>query len=122
MRGRELSKKKPEELVVNHPSYTSYVHAKRRCKDGAAHHHSYENVEFKFESFEQFVEELGERPPGMSIDRINPQGHYEPGNVRWATAKQQTDNRTPLVCPHCGKIGIENMYRYHFENCRHKGG
>jgi predicted RNA-binding Zn-ribbon protein involved in translation (DUF1610 family) len=121
MKGRELPKKKPEELIRNNPTYKSFCKAKRRCVMGARHHKSYEGVEFRFESFEQFVECLGDRPPGMTLDRINPKGHYEPGNVRWATMRQQVENRTALVCPYCGKVGISNMYRYHFENCKHKG-
>jgi len=122
MRGRVLPKKEPEELVKNHPSYPNYLAAKRRCREGAKHHKSYEGVEFRFESFEEFCEELGDKPsPQHTIDRINPRGHYEKGNVRWATRKEQVDNRTPLVCPHCGKVGIYNLYRYHFDNCKHIG-
>jgi len=73
----------------------SYYRAKRRCKQGASHHPAYEAVEFRFKSFEEFYELLGPRPAGCSVDRIDPLGHYEPGNVRWATRLEQAQNRMP---------------------------
>jgi hypothetical protein len=36
---------------------------------------------------------MGERPEGMTLDRIDPEGNYEPGNVRWADAKTQAANK-----------------------------
>lgn len=44
-------------------------------------------------SFEEFAAYVGERPPGMSLDRIDPTGNYEPGNVRWTDSKTQARNK-----------------------------
>lgn len=50
-------------------------------------------IKFLFTSFEQFFAELGPRPEGMSLDRIENDGNYEVGNVRWATLEEQNSNR-----------------------------
>lgn len=49
---------------------------------------------YGFEKFRKYVEiNLWDRPEGYSIDRINNDGNYEPGNIRWATAQQQANNK-----------------------------
>jgi hypothetical protein len=73
----------------------SYYKAKRRCKMGEKHHACYENVEFKFTSLQQLIDCIGVREEGMTLDRINPLGNYESGNVRWATIAEQAKNRMP---------------------------
>jgi hypothetical protein len=42
--------------------------------------------------FENFYADMGERPAGTSIDRINSDRNYEPGNCRWATRREQQQN------------------------------
>lgn len=45
------------------------------------------------EGFENFLADMGERPNGQSLDRIDNEGHYSPNNCKWSTVKEQNRNR-----------------------------
>jgi hypothetical protein len=69
-------------------------------------------------SFEAYYEATGDRPrPGLTIDRIDNDRGYEPGNIRWATAREQTLNsrhseRAKTHCPRGHAYDEANTYIY----------
>ena len=74
----------------------AFYSARRRCTDPSQENYKFyggRGIQFKFQSFAQFFAELGPRPKGMSLDRKQNWGHYEPGNVKWSTMKEQCRNR-----------------------------
>jgi hypothetical protein len=49
---------------------------------------------FLFNSLQELIDDISPRPPGKTLDRINNDGHYERGDVRWATYREQALNKS----------------------------
>jgi hypothetical protein len=78
------------------PEYVAYQNAQARCTNPKCDKYSYyggRGIKFLFNSFSQFIADVGPKPKGRTLDRIDNNGNYEPGNVRWATKDQQNANK-----------------------------
>jgi len=80
------------------PEYMAYHNAKLRCNDETNNRYEWygkRGIEFMFSSFEEFIGDIGLRPtPKHSLDRMDNNGNYELGNVRWATIPEQVSNKS----------------------------
>ena len=99
---REISARRSTRQFTTHgrtgtPEHRCFTAAKNRCRNPRNKDFAYyggRGIKFKFASFEQFLSEVGPKPaPRYSIERINNDGNYEPGNVRWATLSEQNKNK-----------------------------
>lgn len=97
---KESLAKSNKNFRKTHPLYTVWQAMRQRCYDPRTN--SYEHYggrgikvcERWRTSYHNFVSDMGERPtPKHQLDRIDPDGDYEPKNCRWVTIKEQANNK-----------------------------
>ena len=88
-------------------SYRSWSSMMQRCYDKSVEHYSRYGLkgisvcERWKNSFQNFIEDMGERPQGKTLDRIDPNGNYEMNNCRWCTPKEQGNNKNTNLILEC---------------------
>lgn len=96
-RGEITAERSRTHGMARHPIYKAFHHAKARCNNPTDKDYSYyggRGIEFRFTSFDVFLAEV--QPgwgPGLTLDRIDVDGHYEQGNLRWVTQAEQNKNQ-----------------------------
>ena len=95
------------------PTLSAYYSAKRRCNNPNSLSYKWyggRGIRCKFTSFDEFFACVGKRPSKRhSLDRIDNNGHYEKGNVQWATKKAQVKNRRPFKMTVLGNFSDEEL-------------
>lgn len=99
-RARARGEKNKTHGLSKTPTYISWAMMIQRCTN--QRNPGFPNwggrgiaVDPRWRSFAHFLADMGERLPGTSIDRINNDLGYFPGNCRWATPKEQANNQRP---------------------------
>jgi len=93
----QLFNNKTHGMANKTPTYRTWKEMRQRClnpKSDKAKWYREKGVTIcsRWDSFENFLADMGERPKGLTLDRKNPHGNYEPSNCRWATQKEQMNN------------------------------
>ena len=102
---------------TSHPLYHSYNDMLARCARPT--HHAYARYGGRGisvcdrwrDDFWAFVADMGERPDGHSLDRIDNDGPYSPSNCRWATASQQSKNRRATAYAGLERDAVSGQFR-----------
>ena len=81
------------------PTYQSWRSMRARCNSPERINYGAKGIGYceRWETFELFLEDMGERPKGMTLDRIDSLQDYCPENCRWATPASQARNRKNTV-------------------------
>jgi hypothetical protein len=89
------------------PTYKTWVAMKYRCSTLSKPAYKNVSVCSEWESFDKFYADMGDRPEGKTLDRIDPYGNYSKENCRWADNSLQNHNQRSRK----SKTGVRNVYK-----------
>jgi hypothetical protein len=84
------------------PTYSTWRNMWNRCTNPNVDNYMYYGgrgitICERWKDFKNFLEDMGERPEGMFIDRKDNDGDYSPDNCKWSTMKEQNNNKNPYI-------------------------
>jgi hypothetical protein len=112
--------------MTNTPTHKIWQGVRKRCLQKTAHnYHRYggRGIQLcaRWNDFLNFLADMGERPDGMTIERLDNNGDYEPGNCRWSTHAEQASNRRnnifingETISNFCRRLGLKMKSFHHY--------
>ena len=100
------------------PTYQSWRSLRARCDDASRKNYGAKGISYceRWESFELFLKDMGERPEGMTLDRIDSSKDYCPENCKWSGSHEQSRNKRNSV-----KVIYEGTQELLVDLCLRKG-
>lgn len=102
---------KTQHRMSAHPLYHTWENMRQRCNN--PNNTGYQwyggrgiTVCERWDSFANFVADMGKRPDGMTLDRIDVNGNYEPDNCKWSTQTEQMRNQRLMKSNKTGTTGV----------------
>ena len=98
----------------SHPLYKTWIGMRTRCSSHLNYAGRGITICDRWDDFNLFVEDMGERPEGYSLERVDNDGNYEPSNCVWASRQTQANNRRMRTVVNSNPMNCIRPYPYGF--------